>query len=193
MSKRKKRALKFGSRQVTNKPVTVPVMPWDMGAMGPANRANMIVEEAVDIGPDGNTPNPNNVKRARRIDMLEAWHTKGVISTRGFNAGEALRDAYYSTQKAPGWPDNDRVQSSPKPDHAVTIQIGRLSAFAAIYGLVPTSDRKIIDHCILSERIPASLMDAGRHPYAGPNYRSGLQFLREALDRLADAMEKPRS
>lgn len=193
MAKRKPK-LKTGTRQY-GKPkaaVTVPPCPWDMGAMGQANRVGLVEEQATDVTPDGETPNPNGVKRMRRIDMLEVWHRKGVLSARAFNAGESLRNAFCATQKAPGWPDNDKVQSSPKPDHAVTVQIGRLSTFAAIYGLVIQSDRAILDHCILSERIPASLVHDGRRPYAGPRYQDGLDHLRAALERLADAMENGR-
>ncbi|MEN9924363.1 MAG: hypothetical protein RL268_489 [Pseudomonadota bacterium] len=170
--------------------VTLAPSPWDMGAMGPANRGGLEEEAATDMTPDGEAPNPNGVRRVRRVNMLETWHRKGVISTRGYNAGEKLRDAYNATLRAPGWPDNDRVQSSPKPDHAVVVQIERLSAFATIYGLVPTEDRPIISHCVLDERIPASMVVSGRRPYAGARYAEGLDALRAALERLSDRMER---
>lgn len=170
--------------------VTLVPCPWDMGAMGPANRDGLEEEAATDMTPDGEAPNPNGVRRVRRVNMLETWHRKGVISTRGYNIGEKLRDAYNSTERAPGWPDNDRVQSSPKPDHAVVVQIERLSKFAAIYGLVPSEDRPIISHCVLDERIPASMVVTGRRPFAGSRYAEGLDCLRAALERLADRAER---
>lgn len=193
MGKRKPK-LKMGTRQY-GKPksaVTVPPCPWDMGAMGQANRHGLEQEDAVDVTPEGETPNPNKVKRMRRVDMLETWHRKGVISTRGYTVGERLRNAFEATQRAPGWPDNDRVQSSPKPDQAVAMQIDRVSMFAAVYGLVIASDRPIVDHCILSHKIPASMVYQGRRPYAGPRYQAGLEHLRDALERLADALERRR-
>lgn len=188
----KKRGLKKWAvqRAAGKSEVTLSQAPWDMGAMGPANRAGLVEEERGEINPvTGKLENPNVVRGVRRVDMLEVWHGKGVISTRGYNAAEKLRNAFESTQRAPGWPDNDRVQSSPKPDHAVTIQIDRLSKFAAIYKLVPYRDNDIIWHCVICKGTPSSLVVRGRHPYRGRHYDGGLEYLREALDRLADRLE----
>lgn len=187
---KQKRRLKYGSHQPPSaKSVTLAPPPWDMGAEGPANRVGLIMEEAADINPaTGKKENPNEVKRMRRVDMLAVWHKRETISTAGFNAAEKLRDAFLATQKAPGWPDNDRVQSSPKPDHAVTIQIDRLSRFAAIYAMVEARDRPIIDCCILHDHSPAKLVIDGRRPYYGPRHHEGLVHLRSALDRLARKM-----
>ena len=164
--------------------VTIVPCPWDMGATGPANRRNLVVEDAMDADPvTGKVINPNGVKRARRVDMLEVWHRKGVISTAGFNAAEKLRDAFEATERTPGWPDNDRVQSSPKPDHAVTIQIDRLSRYHAIARHVTPEDRPILNACVLHRGIPSSLRQ-----YRGYGYQAGLAHLRDALDRLARAI-----
>lgn len=173
------------------KQVTTPAMPtsWDMGAMGPANRHNLITEEAAHIDPEtGKATNPNGVKRMRRVDMLEIWHRKGEITTAGFNAAEKLRNAFERTECAPGWPDNDRVQYSPKPDHAVAIQIDRISAFHHIARHTHPDDRAIIGHCVLSKGIPATLRVHGVRPYHGRGYDAGLRHLSDALDRLANAI-----
>lgn len=171
-----------GRRQMQ---INLAPSPWDHGATGPANREGMEIEEAAEFeAGTGERRNPNRVMRARRVDMLEVWHRKGQLSTAGFNAAEKLRDAFEATGRAPGWPDNDRVQSSPKPDHAVTIQIDRISRYHAIARLVPASDRAILDACVLSRRTPAS---AG---YKGRRYEAGMQHLRDALDRLAARMQR---
>ncbi len=168
--------------------ITIATTPWDLGAAGPANRANLTVEDAAEIDPEtGKVVNPNGLKRARRVDMLEVWHRRGTISTAGYNAAEKLRDAYEATGKSPGWPDNDRVQSSPKPDHAVTIQIDRLSAFAALMARVCNGDRAIVWHCILEGHAPTTVVINRRKPYALDN-AAGMAHVREALDRLAAAM-----
>ena len=140
-------------------PVTLAAAPvWDMGAMGPANRYGLVEEERGELDPrTGKVTNPNGVKGVRRVDMLEVWHKQGRISTAGYNAAVALFKAFEATAKAPGWPDNDRVQSSPKPDHAVTIQIDRLSAFHAIARLVHADDRAIIGECVLDKGTPARI------------------------------------
>jgi hypothetical protein len=168
------------------------VMPtsWDKGATGKANRIGLVEEPATEFDPatGKDTPNPNGVKRMRRVDMLEVWARNKQITTAGFNAAERLRDAFERTMRSPGWPDNDRVQSSPKPDHAVTIQIDRISAFHAINRLVPPEDKPIIDKCVLSRGTPASAVYDGKRPYRGARYQEGLAHLRDALERLARAM-----
>jgi hypothetical protein len=163
------------------KPVTLA--QWDFGAKGQANQIGLVVEDAAEITPAGKAANPNGVKRARRVDMLELWHRRGEITTAGYNAAEKLRDAFEATERAPGWPDNDRVQSSPKPDHAVTIQIDRLSKYHAIARHIHRDDRELISHCVLSRGTPCGLMRYRRKPVEGK------AALRDALERLAANMQ----
>jgi hypothetical protein len=150
----------------------------------------LVEEPATELDPTTGKPqpNPNNIKRMRRVNMLEIWHRKRTITTAGFNAAERLRDAFEATQRTPGWPDNDRVQSSPKPDHAVTIQIDRISRFHAVNRLVSPSDREIIGAVVLDGCTPAQVIIDGKRPYRGAAYQRGLEHLRDALDRLAKAM-----
>lgn len=169
------------------KPVSMPSQPtqWDMGANGPANRRGLKQEDAMDVDPvTGKTSNPNGVKRMRRVDMLERWHRKGQISAAGYTAACALRDAFEATGRTPSVdPTQDRVDSSPKPDHAVEIQIDRVSRFHAINRHVAAQDRAIIDACILSGGTPASLRQ-----YRQAKYPQGMQHLHDALERLARAI-----
>ena len=165
------------------KPEPLP-NPWDFGATGKANQAGLTIEDAAENTPQGKDANPNGVKRARRVDNLERWHRMGDISTAGYNAAEKLRNAFEATERAPGWPDNDRVQSSPKPDHAVTIQIDRLSRYHAIARHVHRDDREIIGQCVLRQGTPSGLMRYRRKPVQGK------AALRAALDRLADKLQR---
>ena len=171
---------------------------WDMGACGEANRQGLQQEEAGEIdATTGKMVNPNNVRRVRRVDMLEHWQRHGTISQAGYTAACKLRDAFENTQRGPGTSfEQDRVDSSPKPDHAVTIQIDRISAFEKVYRHVTMADRPLINHCVLNgvqdgvaaSATPASLRIKGKRPYFGANYPSGLVALSAALDRLAKAM-----
>ena len=158
--------------------------PWDHGAMGAANRHGLIVEERGEVNPaTGKVTNPNNVTGVRRRDILEFWHTRGTITTGGYNAAVALRDAFEATMRGkPALPDNDRVQSSPKPDHAVTIQIDRIARFTRYMGLVCADDREIVSACVLDGHHPSSV-------YGALRCKEGLQHLREALDRLSSALD----
>lgn len=167
-------------------PITLMPTAWDKGADGPANRLNLVEEERGEINAaTGKRENPNGVRGVRRVDMLEVWHSQGTITTAGFNIAVKLRDAFEATQRSPGWPDNDRVQSSPKPDHAVTIQIDRISAFHRIHRHVIAEDSPIISHCVIMGATPASLRIDGKRPYYGEGYKRGLQHLSDALERLS--------
>jgi hypothetical protein len=179
-------------RKKGKKPVTVSAMPteWDTGATGPANRIGLVQEPATEFDPVTGKPqpNPNNVKRMRRVDMLERYYRLGLISARAWNAAERLRDAFEATMRSPGWPDNDRVQSSPKPDHAVAIMVDRISRFHAINRLVPREDVPIIDACVFHMNAPGSAIIDGARPYRKNGHEKGVKHLRDALERLADAM-----
>ena len=181
----RRKRLKPGTSPTAKPKAAVSLAPapsWDMGATGPANRVGLVVEPRGEIDPaTGKQVNPNGVKGARRVDMLEVWRNRGVITQSGFAAAEALRNAFEATQRAPGWPDNERVQSSPKPDHAVTIQIERLSRYHDLARRVAVQDRAIIAACVLYPGIPARLPQ-----YRGRRYAEGLAHLRAALDRLAN-------
>lgn len=157
--------------------------PWDHGADGPANRKGLVKEERGEMDPDtGKVKNPNGVTGVRRVDLLEFWRNRGTISQEGYTAGMALRLAFDATMKGkPALPDNDRVQSSPKPDHAVTIQIDRVSRFHSVMRHVEAQDKKIITACVLHGEHPARV-------YGSLRSREGLEHIREALDRLADSL-----
>lgn len=144
------------------------------------------LEDAVERDPvSGKVNNPNGIKRARRVDMLEVWRKRGAVSQRGFDAGMTLRAAFEATLRGPSANfANDRVDSSPKPDHAVSIQIDRLSRFHRIHRHVREADREIIDTVVLRG---AAL--AGIKGYRGSGYRRGLAHLHDALERLAVAMD----
>jgi len=162
--------------------VSLPVTSWDMGAAGPANRRGLEPEDAGEPG----QPNPNGVRRMRRVDLLEYWHRRGTISTAGFNAAVKLRDAFQRTQRGQGIDyTRDKVDASPKPDHAVTIQIDRLSEYHRIVRLVIRGDMAIIDATVLREGTPHTL-----RRYRGDAYQAGLRHMAEALDRLARALDR---
>lgn len=170
------------------RPVTMPSQPtaWDKGAMGEANRKGLIEEASVEIDPETGreTPNPNGVKRMRRVDLLEHWLKKGDISAKGFNAAVKLRDAFLATQKVPAVDmGQDRVDSSPKPDHAVTIHIERLSRYHAYAKHISAGDKAIIENCVIDGCSPRALRQ-----YRNENYRKGLAHLHDALERLHDAI-----
>ena len=165
--------------------VSIEAAPWDHGAAGQANRIGLVIEERGELDPKtGKVQNPNGVTGARRVDLLDFWHKRGTITDNGLTAAKALRAAYEQTMKSPpALPDNDRVQSSPKPDHAIAIQIERISRFAHLMKMVPQADRPILSLCVLDGGHPSRL-------YGPLKFREGFALLREALDRLYNAMSR---
>ena len=156
---------------------------WDHGAMGPANRIGLVTEERGEIDPKtGKMQNPNGVTGVRRVDLLEYWRNRGTISEEGYVAAVSLKLAFDATMKGqPALPDNDRVQSSPKPDHAIDIQIDRLSRFHSAMRFVASKDRQIVTACVIHGWHPSRI-------YGALRTQDGLAHLRDALDRLADAI-----
>lgn len=186
MSKARRKALKANntrrSAQMRGK-VSVAQTPWDHGATGQANRIGLVIEERGEVDANtGKRTNPNGVTGVRRVDLLEFWRNRNSITEGGYQAAVRLRDAYEATMcSKPSLPDNDRVQSSPKPDMAVAIQIDRISRFDAMMRHVRHADRQIISACVLDGKHPRSLpqFNGGRH-------REGFAHLRAALDYISD-------
>ena len=159
--------------------VTLAPGPWDHGATGAANVAGLVIEERGETDPKtGKVTNPNGVTGMRRVDLLDFWHGRGTISTGGLTVAKLLRQAYEDTMRGPpALPDNDRVQSSPKPDKAIDIQVDRISRFAKLMKLVADEDRQIITVCVLDGAHPSRI-------YGPVKFREGFAHLRQALDRL---------
>lgn len=151
----------------------------DLGTMGAAIRSRVVVETVKDTEAGRGT-----IRRARVVDMIDHWLKARVINTAQWNTAVVLRAAWERTQQAPGTDyARPRVDSSPKPDHAVAIQIDRVSKLNAAWGRVDWKDRELLHHCVVLGLIPATLRIRDRRPFHGANYQMGLQALRDALDR----------
>ena len=97
MAKAKKRSRSKGKSRA----VSLPPAPWDMGPDTPAQRHMKIVESVEHIDPKtGRRSNPNGVKRARRVDMLEVYHKRGVIDARQFSADDRQRGVFVLVERA---------------------------------------------------------------------------------------------
>lgn len=166
--------------------VSLAPAPWDHGAAGAANRIGLVIEDRGDMDPkSGKVVNPNRVTGARRVDMLEIYHKRGWITTRGYGAGELLRVAWLRTDMGTCAPWlRERVDSSPKPDEAVAVQISRLSALVRIGRLIPAGDKGILD-CVCRQGAGVGAMPE----YRNVAHTAGIKHLHDALERLADRAE----
>lgn len=186
-SKKAKRIRRQNGQWVHSKAsVSLAPVPWDHGASGQANRIGLIVEERGELDArTGKVVNPNRVTGARRVDMLEIYHKRGWITTRGYGAGELLRVAWLRTDMGTCAPWlRERVDSSPKPDEAVAVQIDRLSSLIRIARLIPAGDKAILD------RVCRQGAGVGSLPqYRNVAHTAGIRHLSDALERLADRAE----
>ncbi|RWR08473.1 hypothetical protein [Paenirhodobacter populi] len=152
--------------------------PWDYGADGLANRAGLARERVADIDGTG------TIKRARRVDMLEQWHKRGLLSVAAYGVAEKLRNAYEVTQRMPAT-DYQRptVDSSPKPDHAIAIQTDRISRYHAISQHISANDWPLVERMVLDGAGPEPL------GYRGPvAVKQALARLDLVLSGISDAI-----
>lgn len=187
-SKKAKRIRRQNGQWVHSKAnVSLAPAPWDHGATGSANRIGLVVEERGETDPKtGKMVNPNGVTGVRRVDMLDQYLKRGWITSRGHAAGTALRIAWLRTEMGTCAPWlRDRVDSSPKPDAAVAIQIDRLSKLMRISRLVIPADDRLINVVVAQGAAIGALPE-----YRGSRHEAGKRHLHEALERLADRIER---
>lgn len=178
------KAAKRKSGRKRNNPVSLPA--WDHGAMGAANRHGLVVEERGEVDArTGKMQNPNGVTGVRRVDMLEVYHKRGWISQEGYSAARLLSMAWLNTEKGKCAPWlRERVDSSPKPDAAIAIQIDRMSALIRVSRLVPAEDERIVS-CVCYDGNAIGYL----REYRGSRHEAGKAHLRMALDRLYERIE----
>lgn len=168
-------------RKVANR-----VSRGDMGATGPAMRRGLVTEAVTYVDDQGNLKeSPNNMRRARRVDLIESYHNRenAHIDERQLKAAKRLRESYEATMKSPPAIKAIQVDASPKPDHAVTMQIDRISAFSAIMRHVPKDCRDVVSAVALDNQAIGRLKE-----YRGRNHVKGVERLQRGLDCIADGL-----
>jgi hypothetical protein len=176
MPRKARRTGKQGRKVLPAAAVTLAPAPRDLGASGPANRLNLVVEPVKD--------SPNGEKRARRIDMLESYHNRGIISQRQHDAGKVLREAWLRTEMGPVLDlTQPRVDKSPDPGRAVTIAIDALSRYIGVARKVEARDGLLL-YIVACLGRPVSRLPQ----YQGHGVARGKEHLAEALERLANAL-----
>ena len=186
-AKARRKALKANNaRRSAQTRGKVSLPQWDHGAMGQANRVNMVVEERADVDPEtGKRVNPNGVTGVRRVDMLEVYHKRGVISARGYMAGQHLRQAWLQTEMGQCSPfAREAVDTSLKLDATMAVMVDRISSYKKANSFTSAGDSSILSVVICSGASVGSIKE-----YRGEMHEVGLVHLRDAMDRLADRME----
>ncbi|WP_439140262.1 hypothetical protein [Roseicyclus sp.] len=186
MPKKKRRTrLKHGTNKY-GKPasqVSLAQPSWDMGPDTEAQRAGKVIEDARIWDADkGVWVNPNGVKRARRIDLIESWANTGKVTERQFKAAQALRIAFERTMCSAPAIKKVQVDTSPRPDETVAMMVDRIGAFADLMKHVPSESRAVVECVVLDNRGPNNL------GYKARAYARGVELLRSGLDAVADEL-----
>lgn len=186
MAKAKRRAkLKSGTRasRVPPAAVTLYQPSWDVGPNTPAQRAGKIIEDAkIWDAEKEQWVNPNGVRRARRIDLIEAWANQGTVTPRQLKAAMAIRFAWERTMKSPPAIQKVLVDTCPKPDAHIAIIVDRISAYVDLMAMIPPASRGVVTCVVLDGH---GVNQAG---YKGSAYARGMDLLRDGLDVVADRL-----
>ena len=184
---KKRRARKIDGQWVYHNPVvSLAPAPWDHGATGAANRIGLVIEPRGDVDPaTGKESNPNRVTGARRVDMLEIYRKREVISQRGYNAGLVLRDAWSKTEMGAACPfARDAVDCSLKIGEIISVMIDRISAYRSAAKHRAPGDEQILSVVVCDGNAVGQIRE-----YRATMHDAGLMLLHDALERLADSME----
>lgn len=142
------------ARKARSQPVvTLPQSPWDEGAMGPANRHRLRREPATEIDPETGkeTPNPNNVKRMRRVSWVAIYEGAGYLNHRQAAAAERLRMA------ADGMPDRDPLAAldAIRVRGGGDMQAARIDArrlFRELWADVPQASKPVLERVVIEDK-----------------------------------------
>lgn len=152
--------------------ITLPPSLADHGPQTEAQNAGTTLESVPD---DKN----GSTRRVRKHILLRM---KG-LSPRQQAAGLAISEAYEATQKSPPAIKEIQVDSSPKPDACIGIQIDRASRHAWLKAAVPPQYKYVVDHvCENGNALRDGL------PYDGHQGQIHLAPLQVSLDLVANKM-----
>lgn len=184
MTKAPKAALSTQRRSA--KPVSLAATPteWDRGPRTMAQDVRKVIEPVMewDEAKQKEVPNPNRVKRARRIDLVEHYFRQDRIDARQMAAGKALAAAWEATQRSPEAIKKVQVDSTPDHGAIAAMQVDRIARFHAVRRLIPDGDWPVLESVCCHN---ASVAQVG---YKGARFYLGLALMCDALNRLADRL-----
>lgn len=151
MAKRKPKA-KI-PRKASAAPITMPEVPWDMGATGPANQVGLVTEERgeVDLA-TGERINPNRVFGKVRMPMFMRMLRQGRIDASHAAAAERLYAAWAGhPTRDPLAAFGNRVDGGGCDDANVT-RIDRQREFFQLKAMVPAKCWPVVEHVVIEDK-----------------------------------------
>lgn len=172
---RAKRLTRKGRPRVARS-ITLPKLGGDHGTGTMAANANTELRALK----NENGSNPNNMGQRQRVNVIDRLVQRDLLTMRQHQAANEIQEAYCRVQMlSSGSELKEQVQSSPKPDATIAVQIAAQSRYFKAMEKVRKSDREIIEHvCCLN--LPVMMLARGRH--AVRRY----QRMRKTLDDVAD-------
>ena len=164
-------------KQRARKMASLPPMPLggDHGTGTTAATTGTVLEAIK----DDKGRNPNNMGQRRRKIIVNDMLSRGTITMRQHQAAEAIQMAHLSVERlSSGGPLKEQVQSSPKPDAAITIQVGANSRLVHVMKPIKACDRALIEAVCWHNKPLRSAIRGG--------YVRGYARFRDALDAVAD-------
>lgn len=167
------------SRKSGRRRKSVSVAPTPFGGDHGTGTAAAVAGTSLQAIKDEKGSNPNNMGQRTRKIIIKDMLSRGTLTMRQFQAAEAIQTAYLSVQRlSSGGPTSERVQSSPKPDMAVTIQVGANSRLVHVMKAVKQMDRGLVEAVCWHNQPLRSAIRGG--------YVRGYVRFRAALDAAAD-------
>ena len=122
--------------------------------------------------------NPNNIGRRRRENVLDTIN----LSMRQFQAGDEIARAWSAVEKlSSGGELKERVQSSPKPDETIDIQVEAMSRLEHAMRAVPSAMRYVVEHVCWHNLPLARLPDKSPHGNHSANLKVALDLVANKL------------
>ena len=180
LAKKRRKQIAASERQRRHASVTLPEMPWDRGADGPANRVGLVEEPRGEVDEDtGKVKNPNGVRGVRRRLWVETYWQQGKITRGQLNVARELLDAHEGrkAQDPLAAIKIDRQTGKPDPQAAA---FDKRRKFHAMWAQVPLFARPVIEHVVINNR-PLRAMAGCNSARSAERH---LERLRKGLDML---------
>ena len=184
-SKAWKRAVVLNDATRHKPSVTLPEMPWDRGADGPANRIGLVEEDAVDLDPaTGRRQNPNNVKRVRRVFWANVYARQGRITDRQLlTALELFVAAAGASRQDPLAAYGLKVDDFTGKKEPEAGKYDSRRRFREMWARAPLYTRPALEWVVVYNRSAASMPGAK----SGQSVERRMRYIRDGLDAIGNA------
>lgn len=140
-------------RKASAAPITMPDVPWDQGASGPANQVGLVIEERGEVDlTTGKRINPNRVFGKRRMPVFMRMLRQGRIDANHAAAAERLYAAWA------GHPTRDPLAALGNHvdgggcDDANVTRIDRQREFFHLKAMIPAQCWPVVEHVVIEDK-----------------------------------------